>query len=177
MSEKITVPTLGESVTEATVSKWLKSQGEKVTADEPIVELETDKVNVEVPAPANGILGSIDVKEGETVNVGSLLGTISKNTNQSNNTVHLTEKIDPVISNISILNDNTFVTITFSEEVFTSSNGSGNLVESDFTLSLSNGIATLNSTTPTSIVNSSPSSSCKKCANDTPLDCLDASGT
>ena len=84
MSEKITVPTLGESVTEATVSKWLKSQGEKVTADEPIVELETDKVNVEVPAPANGILGSIDVKEGETVNVGSLLGTISKNTNQSN---------------------------------------------------------------------------------------------
>ena len=51
MSEKITVPTLGESVTEATVSKWLKSQGDKVTADEPIVELETDKVNVEVPAP------------------------------------------------------------------------------------------------------------------------------
>ena len=51
MSEKITVPTLGESVTEATVSKWLKSQGDKVIADEPIVELETDKVNVEVPAP------------------------------------------------------------------------------------------------------------------------------
>ena len=63
MSEKITVPTLGESVTEATVSKWLKSQGDKVTADEPIVELETDKVNVEVPAPSNGILGSIAVKE------------------------------------------------------------------------------------------------------------------
>ncbi len=79
MSEKITVPTLGESVTEATVSKWLKSQGEKVVADEPIVELETDKVNVEVPAPANGFLGSIEVKEGETVNVGSLLGTISNN--------------------------------------------------------------------------------------------------
>ncbi len=77
MSEKITVPTLGESVTEATVSKWLKSKGEKVVADEPIVELETDKVNVEVPAPTNGILGSIEVKEGETVNVGSLLGTIN----------------------------------------------------------------------------------------------------
>ena len=77
MSEKITVPTLGESVTEATVSKWLKSQGEKVVADEPLVELETDKVNVEVPAPTNGILGSIEVKEGETVNVGSLLGTIN----------------------------------------------------------------------------------------------------
>ena len=77
MSEKITVPTLGESVTEATVSKWLKSQGEKVVADEPIVELETDKVNVEVPAPSNGVLGNIEVKEGETVNVGSLLGTIN----------------------------------------------------------------------------------------------------
>ncbi len=80
MSEKITVPTLGESVTEATVSKWLKSQGDKVVADEPIVELETDKVNVEVPAPSNGVLGTIEVKEGETVNVGSLLGTISENT-------------------------------------------------------------------------------------------------
>ena len=56
MSDKIIVPTLGESVTEATVSKWLKSQGEKVIADEPLVELETDKVNVEVPAPSNGVL-------------------------------------------------------------------------------------------------------------------------
>ena len=56
MSDKIIVPTLGESVTEATVSKWLKNQGEKVSADEPIVELETDKVNVEVPAPSNGVV-------------------------------------------------------------------------------------------------------------------------
>ena len=79
MTEKITVPTLGESVTEATVSKWLKTQGDKVVADEPIVELETDKVNVEVPAPSNGFLGSIAVKEGQTVNVGTLLGTINKN--------------------------------------------------------------------------------------------------
>ena len=62
MAEKITVPALGESVTEATVSKWLKSQGENVSADEPIVELETDKVNVEVPAPSNGVLDSIVVK-------------------------------------------------------------------------------------------------------------------
>ena len=77
MAEKITVPTLGESVTEATVSKWLKSQGEKVLADEPLVELETDKVNVEVPSPTSGVLGSIIVKEGETVNVGSLLGTVN----------------------------------------------------------------------------------------------------
>ena len=82
MAEKITVPTLGESVTEATVSKWLKAQGEEVSADEPLVELETDKVNVEVPSPISGVLGSIDVKEGETVNVGSLLGTINgKSTN------------------------------------------------------------------------------------------------
>ena len=92
MAEKITVPTLGESVTEATVSKWLKSQGEKVTADEPLVELETDKVNVEVPSPTSGVLGSIDVKEGETVNVGSLLGTVDnssldeqKKSNEVNN--------------------------------------------------------------------------------------------
>ena len=53
MAEKITVPTLGESVTEATVSKWLKSQGDKVSADEPLVEFETDKLNVEVPSPTN----------------------------------------------------------------------------------------------------------------------------
>jgi 2-oxoglutarate dehydrogenase E2 component (dihydrolipoamide succinyltransferase) len=92
MAEKITVPTLGESVTEATVSKWLKSQGDKVSADEPLVELETDKVNVEVPSPTNGVLGSISVKEGETVNVGSLLGTVDSssgsktdNTNEINN--------------------------------------------------------------------------------------------
>ena len=77
MSEKILVPTLGESVTEATVSKWLKNQGEKVAADEPIVELETDKVNVEVPAPSDGVLERISVKEGETVNVGTLLGMIN----------------------------------------------------------------------------------------------------
>jgi len=77
MSNKIVVPALGESITEATVSKWLKSQGEKVSADEPIVELETDKVNVEVPAPSNGVLESISVKEGETVNVGALLGMIN----------------------------------------------------------------------------------------------------
>ena len=82
MVEKITVPTLGESVTEATVSKWLKSKGEEVLADEPLVELETDKVNVEVPSPTSGVLGSISVNEGETVNVGSLLGTVdSSSTN------------------------------------------------------------------------------------------------
>ena len=95
MSEKITVPTLGESVTEATVSKWLKSQGEKVSADEPLVELETDKVNVEVPAPTSGVLGNIAVKEGETVNVGSLLGTINDSSAKSENKVKEIKKYAP----------------------------------------------------------------------------------
>ena len=76
MSEKIVVPVLGESVTEATVSKWLKTVGEKVDSDEPVVELETDKVNVEVPSPSDGILENISVKEGDTVEVGALLGSI-----------------------------------------------------------------------------------------------------
>ena len=80
MSDKIIVPTLGEPITEATVSKWLKNQGETVSADEPVVELETDKVNVEVPAPSNGVLENISVKEGETVNVGALLGVINGST-------------------------------------------------------------------------------------------------
>jgi len=95
MAEKITVPTLGESVTEATVSKWLKSKGEKVIADEPIVELETDKVNVEVPSPINGVLGSISVKEGETVNVGSLLGTIENSSSINKNNVKEVNNYSP----------------------------------------------------------------------------------
>ena len=87
MVEKITVPTLGESVTEATVSKWLKSKGEEVLADEPLVELETDKVNVEVPSPTSGVLGSISVNEGETVNVGSLLGTVDSSATKAGKTI------------------------------------------------------------------------------------------
>ena len=67
MSNQILVPSLGESVTEATVSKWLKQVGEKVDSDEPLVELETDKVNVEVPSPLTGTLSSIEVKEGESL--------------------------------------------------------------------------------------------------------------
>ncbi len=95
MAEKITVPTLGESVTEATVSKWLKSQGEKVSADEPLVELETDKVNVEVPSPINGVLGSISVKEGETVNVGSLLGTVDSSSAGKEKNIKEVSKYSP----------------------------------------------------------------------------------
>ena len=78
MSEKILVPTLGESITEATVSKWLKKIGETVEADEAIVELETDKVNLEVPSPESGILSEISFKDGDTVEVGAVLGSISK---------------------------------------------------------------------------------------------------
>jgi len=77
MSEKILVPVLGESITEATVSKWLKNKGELVSADESIVELETDKVNLEVPAPASGILSEVNSKEGSNVEVGTILGVIS----------------------------------------------------------------------------------------------------
>ncbi len=84
MSNEILVPSLGESVTEATVSKWLKQVGEKVDSDEPLVELETDKVNVEVPSPLTGILSSIKVKEGDTVEVGTLLGEVNGEKIESN---------------------------------------------------------------------------------------------
>ena len=76
MSEKIVVPILGESITEATVSKWLKSKGDNVEVDEPIVELETDKVNLEVPSPSGGVLGEINFEAGATVEVGATLGSI-----------------------------------------------------------------------------------------------------
>ena len=77
MSNQIIVPALGESITEATVSKWLKQVGEEVDSDEPLVELETDKVNVEVPSPLSGTLSSIKAKEGDVVEIGALLGTVN----------------------------------------------------------------------------------------------------
>src|SRR3954469_6408723 len=75
---EIRVPTLGESVTEATIGKWFKRAGDAVAADEPVVELETDKVTIEVPAPAAGVLSEIAAKDGETVAVGALLGQIKE---------------------------------------------------------------------------------------------------
>ena len=81
MSENIIVPALGESITEATVSKWIKNQGEQVKEDEPVVELETDKVNVEVPSPAEGIISKINFKKGDVVEVGALLGIIISESN------------------------------------------------------------------------------------------------
>ena len=74
---EIRVPTLGKSVTEATIGRWFKKAGDAVAVDEPLVELETDKVTIEVPAPSAGVLGEIAAKDGETVAVGALLGQIN----------------------------------------------------------------------------------------------------
>jgi len=95
MSEKIIVPVLGESITEATVSKWLKKEGETVDTDEPIVELETDKVNLEVPAPVSGVLKEINSKDGSVVEVGAVLGVISEN-GSSIKKKDVVEKIQPI---------------------------------------------------------------------------------
>ena len=80
MAKEIRVPALGESVTEATIAKWFRNEGDAVKVDEPLVELETDKVTVEVPAPASGKLSAISVKVGATVNVGAILGAIEEGT-------------------------------------------------------------------------------------------------
>ena len=95
MSEKILVPALGESITEATVAKWLKSVGDNIEADEPIVELETDKVNLEVPSPVKGFLGSINAKNGQVVEVGSVLGSVNAGINESAKTEPVQKEINP----------------------------------------------------------------------------------
>ena len=97
MSEKILVPALGESITEATVSKWLKNKGDTVEADEPIVELETDKVNLEVPSPVKGVLSEINSKDGSVVEVGALLGLVSENSLEDSNFTQI-KKIEPTVS-------------------------------------------------------------------------------
>src|SRR5690348_7778466 len=78
MATDIRVPALGESVTEATIGQWFKKVGDVVAADEPVVELETDKVTIEVPAPSAGVLEAISAQPGDTVNVGSLIGAIGE---------------------------------------------------------------------------------------------------
>jgi len=104
MSEKILVPALGESISEATVSKWLKKKGEAVNADEPIVELETDKVNLEVPSPVSGILSEISSPDGETVQVGALLGTVTEKeknileNNEVNEEININKNDDNIIN-------------------------------------------------------------------------------
>ena len=102
MSEKILVPILGESITEATVSKWLKNEGEKVEADEPIVELETDKVNLEVPSPVSGVLDSINSKDGSVVEVGAVLGSVSESSTNTNETEEI-KKIEPTINENNVV--------------------------------------------------------------------------
>jgi 2-oxoglutarate dehydrogenase E2 component (dihydrolipoamide succinyltransferase) len=103
MSEKIVVPVLGESITEATVSKWLKSEGESVEADEPIVELETDKVNLEVPSPISGVLTEINSKDGTVVEVGALLGSVSENGSGAVKK-EIIKKIEPTVSENNVVN-------------------------------------------------------------------------
>jgi len=96
MSEKILVPVLGESITEATVAKWLKNKGDSVESDEPIVELETDKVNLEVPSPVDGVLSEINVNDGQVVEVGATLGVVTQDNVQvkKNETIQSEQKIE-----------------------------------------------------------------------------------
>ena len=103
MSEKILVPVLGESITEATVAKWLKKEGDTVEVDEAIVELETDKVNLEVPSPIDGVLSEINSKDGETVEVGALLGSIKQNGTKSAEKKVIT-KIEPKKKDNNVIN-------------------------------------------------------------------------
>ena len=100
MSEKILVPVLGESITEATVAKWLKNKGDDIKIDEPIIELETDKVNLEVPSAVNGILTEINAKDGDVVKVGAVLGSINENDHES-----VEKEIKPLLNLIKSLSN------------------------------------------------------------------------
>ena len=109
----IIVPTLGESIVEATVSKWLRKEGDYVEIDEPIVELETDKVTLEVPASMEGLIEKIDISEGETVEVGQVLGSIKKADKKPSpvekketQTKEISEKTPDEIKEVSIVNTN-----------------------------------------------------------------------
>ncbi len=103
MSEKILVPVLGESITEATVTKWLKDIGDSVEADEPIVELETDKVNLEVPSPISGKLIEINSKDGSVVEVGALLGSVLAGVTSVKEEQKI-EKIKPTVKENNVVN-------------------------------------------------------------------------
>ena len=102
MSEDILVPVLGESITEATVSKWLKNEGDMVEVDEPILELETDKVNLEVPSPVSGVLTKINSKDGSVVEVGAILGSVSENTSEGVKVMEI-KKIEPKIEKNNVI--------------------------------------------------------------------------
>ena len=123
MSEKILVPALGESITEATIAKWLKNEGDAVEADEPIVELETDKVNLEVPSPVTGILTEIASKDGSVVEVGSLLGSVSENGENSSPKEEI-KKIEPTVNIEPLVNK-------IKEDNLTSPNKEPNIFEEE----------------------------------------------
>jgi len=99
MSDKIVVPVLGESITEATVAKWLKNKGDSVEADEPVVELETDKVNLEVPSPSDGVLSEINAQNGSTVEVGAVLGSIIGGSSKKDETENEPKEEKKVVHN------------------------------------------------------------------------------
>ena len=103
MSEKILVPVLGESITEATVAKWLKNTGDTVEVDEPIVELETDKVNLEVPSPISGILTEINSKDGSVVEVGALLGSVSESESAGLAKKEQIKKVEPTTKENNVI--------------------------------------------------------------------------
>jgi len=109
MSEKILVPTLGESITEATVVKWLKNKGDSVETDEPIVELETDKVNLEVPSPINGALSEINAKDGQVVEVGAVLGLVANEKKEVTKKKEVIEKSEETNKRSPELFDNNVV--------------------------------------------------------------------
>jgi len=109
MSEKILVPTLGESITEATVVKWLKNKGDSVETDEPIVELETDKVNLEVPSPINGALSEINAKDGQVVEVGAVLGFVANEKKEVTKKKEVIEKSEETNKRSPELFDNNVV--------------------------------------------------------------------
>ena len=106
MTEKILVPILGESITEATISKWLKNKGDNINADEAILELETDKVNLEVPSPIDGVLTAVHFKEGDTVEVGTVLGEISSGSEKNKKSDNASEKKESKIENENIIKIN-----------------------------------------------------------------------
>ncbi len=118
MSEKILVPVLGESISEATVSKWLKSEGETVSADEPIVELETDKVNLEVPSPVSGVLTKINSKDGSIVKVGAHLGSVTENGSVVSKSEGI-KKIEPLIveDNQTVTDENNVIRLETQKEL------------------------------------------------------------
>ncbi len=119
MAKDLVVPTLGESVTEATVSKWLKQVGDSVKADEPVVELETDKVSVSVPSPETGVLSEIKIQAGKTVNVGTVLGSIGSGSAAvlKKEAVKTTEPLKPKIVEAPI-NKKEILSLFFIKKIF-----------------------------------------------------------